>query len=293
MVERSVNSSAPGSTDVVIYSPEALVLAPGKLARGMLADLRSSHGLAWQLARRDVKAQYRGSLLGVLWAFITPVVNSAVWIFLSTAGIVRIADTGLPYPAYVFSGTILWQLFAEALVNPIGQVTAAKSMLAKLNFPRESLIMAGFWKLLFGAGIKLLVLVPALLLLGVQPDWRIVLVPLVMLAIALLGLAVGLLLTPVGMLYGDVARALPLATQLLMYLTPVVFAMPSGGVMERLFMLNPMTSLVLTARAWATGMEATMLVPMAWVLAVTVIMLLLGWLAYRITMPVIVERMSS
>jgi lipopolysaccharide transport system permease protein len=277
----------------VTYTPEALVLSPGKLFRSMLSDLRAGNGLAWQLARRDVKAQYRGSFLGALWAFITPVVNSAVWIFLSTTGIVRIADTGLPYPAYVFSGTILWQLFAEALVNPIGQVSAAKSMLAKLNFPRESLIIAGFWKLMFSAGIKLLVLVPALLFMGVYPDWRIVLLPLAMLCIVLLGLAIGLLLTPVGMLYGDVARALPLATQLLMYLTPVVFAMPADGLMARLFELNPMTSLLLTARAWATGMEANMLPQAAWVLLGTGLLLLLGWLAYKITMPVIVERMSS
>lgn len=286
--------NAPGGRQqsVVVYSPAASILGGGS-GRGLLADLRAARGLAWQLARRDVKAQYRGSLLGALWAFITPLVNAAVWIFLSASGIVRVSDTGMPYAAYVFSGTMLWQLFSEALANPIQQVTGAKSMLAKLNFPREAIVLSGGLRLLFGAGIKLAILIPAMFLLGVHPDARIALLPLVALAILLLGMAIGLFLTPVGMLYGDVARAIPLATQLLMYLAPVVYALPKEGLMHRLFLLNPMTPLLMTARAWASAGEGQLLAQAALVTTGALLLLLLALFFFRITMSVIIERMSS
>ena len=113
------------------------------------------------------------------------------------------------------------------------------------------------------------------------------------LALVLAGFSVGLVLAPLGMLYKDVGRTLPIAAQFLMYISPVVFAMPTEGVTARLFAANPMSPLVLAARAWLTGSAAPM--PGAWLLVVgfTLGLLLLGWVLFRIALPAIIERMSS
>lgn len=275
------------------YTPASSLSAPGALLLAIARDLRASHSLARRLAIRDLKAQYRTSYLGYLWAFITPLVNTALWVVLSSAGVVKLSDTGMPYPAYVFSGTMLWQVFVEALGSPLLQVTQARGMLAKLDFPRESLVLSGCYKVLSNAAVRLAVLVPAMTFFGIWPDWRIALLPVALIALVLAGMGIGLLLAPVGTLYSDINRTLPFATQFLMYLTPVVFALPAEGTMARLIALNPLTPLVLSARAWLTAGPSPMPAYFFAVLAASIALCGLGLVFYRITMTVLIERMSA
>ncbi|MBK9176770.1 MAG: ABC transporter permease [Flavobacteriales bacterium] len=280
-------------TKVTVYTPEALLLSPRRLWKDMRADLAASTGLARALALRDIRSQYRASILGYFWAFLTPLFSTAVWVFLSYAGVIRVAETDIPYPVYVFSGTMLWQIFTEALSSPLAQIIASKGMLSKLNFPREALILSGFYKVLFSALIKVAILVPTVVLFGVTPDLGLILFPVAVIVLIITGISVGLLLAPLGTLYSDIGRFIPMVTQMLMYLTPVVFAMPTAGVLARIFSANPMTPLVLTARAWLTGGEALML-PYFWsVGAAVLVLLVIALLWYRITMPVLIERISS
>ncbi|MEZ4805924.1 MAG: ABC transporter permease [Flavobacteriales bacterium] len=259
----------------------------------MFADLKSSGELAWRLARRDISALYRQSFLGYLWAFIMPLATTMAWVFLNASGIVRVAETGIPYPVYVLTGTMIWQMFVEALQAPLQQVTMAKTMLTKLKFPRESLILSGMFKWLFNVVIKLIIIVPVLVYFGIEVGSHQFLVPVAILAILIVGTAIGLLLAPLGLLYTDIGRAIPIAAQFAMYITPVVFAMPEGGLTAKLFHLNFMTPLVLNARAWLTGMESVMVPYFIGVSLGAVLLLFVGWLLYRVTMPVLIERMSS
>ena len=82
-------------------------LSPWKVLKESLQDIYNSRFLARQLAERDIRAQYRQSYLGIIWAFITPLFTAAVWIFLTLSGTIEVTETGIPYPLYVFSGTLL------------------------------------------------------------------------------------------------------------------------------------------------------------------------------------------
>lgn len=259
----------------------------------MLADLKASRELAWRLAVRDVRAQYRQSYLGYLWAFILPLATSLTWIYLSYSGIVRIAETGIPYAAYVLSGTMLWQVFTEALQAPLQQVNASKAMLAKLNVPKEALILSGFFKTIFNASIKIAIVIPVLFILGVNPNWAISLLPFAVFALILAGMSVGLLLTPIGMLYTDIGRLLPLGAQFMMYITPVVFAIPKEGLVLQLFSMNPLTALIVTAREMLTGQTLSMLYELLSSTAIFFLILVLAWFIYRVSLPVLIERISA
>jgi lipopolysaccharide transport system permease protein len=259
----------------------------------MFRDLAFGRELAWRLAVRDISAQYRQAFLGILWAFILPLANTAAWIFLNSTGIVVVADTALPYPVYVFTGTMLWAIFMDALNAPLQQVTAAKSMLAKLNFPREALIVSGIYQTLFNAGIKIALLVGALVLLGINPGWGLLLFPCGIFSLVLVGTAVGLLITPVGILYSDVGRALPLLMQFLMFITPVVFPMPKSGLAATLFSINPLTPVILSARDWLTGFTPEYLGYYLLVNLAAVALLHVVWVIYRLAMPILIERMSA
>jgi lipopolysaccharide transport system permease protein len=279
---------------VTTYTPDSSLANPAIMVKAMFADLWAGRELAWRLTVRDIAAQYRQTFLGLLWAFILPLATTLVWLYLNMSGIVQLQATDIPYPVYAFAGTMLWAIFIEAMNAPLGQTNSARGMLAKLNFPREALILAGIYKNLFGAGIKIVLLLAVLPFFKVYPGWNLLLFPLGVLALILVGTAVGLFITPVGMLYTDVGRGLPLIMSFVMYLTPVVFPMPGGdGIAAKLFHLNPLTPLILNARAWLTGGDFVMGGYFIGVCAVSVVLLMLSWIGYRLTLPIIIERMSA
>ena len=92
---------------ITVYTPDSSLANPLRMAREMMKDLLASRELAWRLVVRDISAQYRQACLGILWAFILPLFNTVAWIFMNSAGVIKVADTALPYPLYVFTGTLL------------------------------------------------------------------------------------------------------------------------------------------------------------------------------------------
>jgi lipopolysaccharide transport system permease protein len=278
---------------ITIYTPDSLLTNPLKMVREMLCDLAASRELAWRLMVRDLSAQYRQTFLGFLWAIILPLANTLVWIFLSRSGVVNVSDTALPYPVYVFTGTMLWAILMDALNAALQMATASKSMLAKINFPREALVIAGIYQTLVNALIKATLLLIALMVMGIHPGWVLLLFPIGMISLILAGTVIGLALTPVGLLYSDVGKAIPLLMQFLMYLTPVVFAMPKEGLPATVFQLNPLTPLILTARDWLTGLTPEYLGYFMAINAISIILLFMFWVVFHLAMPIMIERMGS
>lgn len=265
----------------------------GKLLKDSLTDMVRSRFLSFQLAKRDIQAQYRQSYLGIIWAFVTPLATAFVWIFLNSSGTVRITDTGIPYPVYAFSGTLLWSIITEAINSPMSSTNSAKSILSKINFPKEALIMTGILKLMFNSSIKVLLLLFFIFFFGVGFHWSLLLFPLALLGGVLFGTTLGLFITPLGMLYKDIGKMISFGLQFLMYVTPVVYAIPKSGVMKTVMQWNPFTPIILTARDLAVGMPPVHLNFFLIVIGCCVPLLLVALVFYRVSMPVLVERMSA
>lgn len=278
---------------VRIYTPESAIASPAKLLEDMIRDLSAARGLSYRLARRDISAQYRQTLLGFLWALVLPLANTVVWVFLGMSGILAVGATPLPYPVFVLIGTMLWAIFMEAVNAPLQGVSASRDMLAKINFPREAIVISGIYQVLFNAVIKLAIVLAVLAIFGIAPDWQIALVPIGVASLILVGTAVGLFLTPIGLLYTDIGKGLPIVMQFLMYLTPVVYPLRSEGTLSTLLLLNPLTPLIETTRAWLTGGTPEWLHYFLVTNILAFLMLVFVWIVYRLAMPIIIERMSS
>jgi lipopolysaccharide transport system permease protein len=257
-------------------------------------DLLAARELAWQLMVRDISDQYRQSFLGIFWAFVPPIVTAIGFTFASNANIVNVGATDLPYPAYVMFSMALWQTFTEAVNGPVQAVTAAKQMLAKINFPREALILAKVGEVFFNFGIKLILIVALFIWFRMPVSWTAILAPVALIHLVILGTLFGVLLAPLGALYGDVSKGLTFVIGIWLFLTPVVYEIPSkGGFLATLVRHNPVTPILVTARELATtGVVSN---PQGfWVASlIAIVGLLLAWLVYRLAMPFVVERMSS
>lgn len=279
--------------DTKVYTPISIVREPGRMFLSMTRDLLSSGELSWQLAVSNIRAQYRQAALGLLWAFLVPAANTAVWLFVHASGIVRVQNTGISYPAFVISGTLLWSIFMDAISAPLLNASSARQMLAKINFPREALILSGVLQTMFNAAIKLIVLAVALSVLGLPPSWTFILLPFAVMGLVLLGTALGLLLTPIGLLFSDIGRGLPLVLQFLMFVSPVVYPMPRLGWAGTVLALNPISPLLTLCRQLATDQPPQQLAAFFLVVLASLALLVFAWVIFRAAMPVLIERMSA
>jgi ABC-type polysaccharide/polyol phosphate export systems, permease component len=168
-----------------------------------VADIRPCIELSRSLLSHSLRARYRQSVLGYVWLVITPVATAAVWIFLHSSGIVRFADTTVPYPLYVISGVFLWTGFLKVLNAPLQQLNASRHLLSKIAFPWEAVIIAGWGEAVIEFLSYLAVLLVIYPVFGVSPFGVIRAIPAIA-ALLILGGALGLMASPIGMLYDDV-----------------------------------------------------------------------------------------
>ncbi len=277
-----------------VYSPLSELSNFKLLFSNIIKGFVDGKSLARQLFIRNKKAMYRQSVFGLLWAFLPPIATAAIWIFLRGNKVVDFGPTEIPYPVYVFSGIMLWQIFVESVQSPLRTIQSARSILVKLNFPRESLILASFYDVMFNSGIKLLILLAFLVINLSIPTFMIVFAPIAILSLVFMGLAIGILLTPLGLLYTDIQKGLQIIFQFLIFMLPVIYPLSKGtGMAYKINVLNPVTPLLMNARNWLTNGEIYDLNSFIIVSLIAVFMLLFSVVIYRISISHLVERMGS
>ena len=283
-------SSSEIALPVRVYTPEPLLGDPIGLIRGMCADLWSGRELAWRLFVRDVSAMYRQTWFGYAWAFLPPLANAFTFVFLNSQGLFTIGGTKLPYVAFAMIGTLLWQVFVDALNSPVASLLQAKPMLTKINFPREAVLMAGLGMVIFNFLIRLVLLAGVLLWFRVPITPSILLFPVGAAALVTCGFAFGLAFTPIGGLYSDVGKALPMITGFWMLLTPVVYPAKTTGLAGALTAWNPVSPLIITARQFLTGEAQEHLLSFAVVFGGSFLIAMCGLIAFRLAMPHLIAR---
>lgn len=278
---------------VTVYSPESGLRRPFELIRSIFVDLVNSRELAWRLFVRNFSAMYRQSLLGFVWALIPPLLTASVWVFLNGQRVINVDDPGVPYPAFVLTSVLLWSVFAQALITPITSVIQGKSILVKINFPRESLVLAGLLQVLFDFLVKLVLIIAVLVIFNVTPAYTVWLAPFGVVSLVALGTCLGMLMLPLGMLYTDIQKTITAITPFWMLLTPVIYPTPRSGIAAALNKFNPVSPLLSSTRDWIFVGTTDFLVPFVWVFVCSLLFLFIAMIVFRLAMPIIIERSGS
>ncbi len=277
----------------VVYTPESPLKNPKQLFSDMCADLKASLSLAIRLTVRDISAQYRQTALGYFWAVFPPLVTSLTFILLQRAEIFHIEAVPVPYPLFLIASTIFWQLFVDALNAPLKVVAANHQMLSKINFPKEALILSAIAQTLFSFAIKVILLAIVLAGFQVSVSWAVTALVVPILGLLGLGILCGILITPLGMLYHDVQRGLLFLTTILMFLTPVLYPPPAAGILGKIVQFNPITPMLHVSRNLIFQGSFEHLGIVLIEMAFTLLFLMMGWVAYRISLPLLIERMEA
>ena len=284
----------PAVLAVVVYAARSELVHPLHLVHDLLNDIIRGRELGWRLFLRNLQAQYRQTLFGYVWAIMPPLMTTLVWVGLRSMDVVSFkAAPGVPYAAYVLTGTILWQTFLNSLTSPLTSIEGAKDMLVKLNFPREALLLAGFGQMLFNLLIQLVVLTVLLVALRVPLASTAPLFFLGLLMLIILGHGIGLLLTPLGLLYTDIPKAIQAFAPFVMLLTPVVYAPRTGGWVALINDINPVAPVLVATRDWLLVGHTDFLLGFLIYSIAGLVATLLGLILVRISMPFLIERMGS
>lgn len=224
-------------------------IGPGcSSALSELRVLHRHHQLIWILARREISARYKQSVLGPSLLIIQPLIITLIFTFLF--GVVAQVDTGgVDYTVFAFAGVLPWTFFQRCTTSAGTSLTTYGGVLSKVYFPRvvaplTALVVASVD---FLASVLVFVVVAAFF--GYYPTWNWLFLPLIMLYGGLVSLSLALWITSLNLDYRDVQHMLPHALQALMYLSPVAY--PLSAVPENLrflYDLNPLVAYVSVAR---------------------------------------------
>ena len=259
-----------------------------------IQEFPAAHALGFRFAVRNINSKYRQSFLGLLWAFLPPLATAMVWILLYQSKVVALKSVGVPYPLFVVTGTLLWTMFSTAVLAPMQTVQQNRSILVKINFPKEALLINAFYEILFNAAVVTIIITIELLIFRIPFTGHTLLYIPGVLLLSGLGMVIGLLLLPVSLLLKDIQFLLPSLLQFAMYLTPVVYAKPVYTGWSRILAYNPVTPVLTNVRAWLLNTPA--LCDNWQILAVGGAVLILGVLGivlYRISLGYVIERMGS
>ena len=203
-------------------------------------EIKKNRWLTYQLFKRDFFALYKQSFIGVLWAFIIPLVSVGTFIILNRSGIFSIGDINVPYPIYAILGMAFWQLFSTGLITSSNSLVKAGSMIAKINFSKKSLVIASAGQSIVSFLIQLTLVIILFIYYKIAPSTAILLIPLFMIPIMLLTLGLGFIFSLLNGIVRDIGNILSILMTFLMFLTPILYAKPSTGILARITNYNPL-----------------------------------------------------
>jgi lipopolysaccharide transport system permease protein len=211
------------------------------------ASVVKNRQLIWQLAKRDVVGRYRGSLLGLFWSLVHPLLMLAVYTFVF--GVVfrsrwGAAEPGskLEFSVILFAGLIVFGIFSEFMNRAPGLVLANPNYVKKVVFPLEVLPWVLLASAIFHALVSIAVLIVMLLIAQGYVPWTMILLPVVLMPLIFLCLGLGWFLSSWGVFVRDVGQIVGVLTSALLFLSPLFF--PSSALPENirpLIRLNPLS----------------------------------------------------
>jgi lipopolysaccharide transport system permease protein len=210
--------------------------------------------LIGELTKREVLGRYRGSIIGLAWSILNPLLMLCVYTFVF--GVVFRARWGetpigsqAQFSLILFVGQVTHAMFAECANRAPSLVLSHPNFVKKVVFPLDVLPVVQVGTSLFHLAASIGVLLAAMLLFGVPLHWTALMLPLVFAPLAVGTLGLSWFLASLGVFLRDVGQTVGIVTSVLLFLSPVFY--PVSALPERfrfLFAFNPLTVIIEQAR---------------------------------------------
>ena len=236
-----LTSTAPKSKN----SDWDLIIEPGKAAKRYWLDLWRFRELFLILAWRDISVRYKQTIIGVLWAFLRPLMTMVVFTVVFSK-IAKLPSEGTaPYAVMVYAGMLPWQFFASAVSESSGSLIGNSQLISKVYFPRMIIPSSSIIVGLIDFAISFVMLLVLMVYYRFLPTWNMLMLPLFLLVALLTALGVGLYITSLNVKFRDFRFVIPFIIQFGLYISPVGFSSSVIPDQYRLwYSLNPMVGVI-------------------------------------------------
>ncbi|MEX0635288.1 MAG: ABC transporter permease, partial [Ferruginibacter sp.] len=205
--------------------------------------------LLWLFVKRDIVVNYKQTILGPLWFFIQPILTTFIFVIVF-GNIAGLSTDGIPQPLFYMAGIVIWNFFADCFTKTSDTFTANAEVFGKVYYPRLitplSIVISNGLKFLIQFGLFLgLFIYFTIKGAPMEPNWTLVLLPVLMVMMALFGLGFGLIFSSLTTKYRDLKFLIQFGVQLAMYATPVIYPMSEIPSKYHIYMAaNPLSHIL-------------------------------------------------
>ena len=216
---------------------------------------RYSWILLKELVKTDFKLRYQGSMLGMAWSVLKPLMLFAVMYVV----FVRFLRFGQGIPHFAVSlllAQTLWSFFQESTANGMRAIVDRGDLLRKLNFPKYIVVVSATVSAFINLLISLVVVLIFMIVNGVEFRWTILLFPLIVAELYVFALAIAFLLSTLYVKFRDIGHIWDVIMQIWFYITPIIYPLSQitdmGGhgllIAKAMLVVNPVAQIIQDAR---------------------------------------------
>jgi len=224
---------------------------------------------------------------------INPIVAVFAFLFMNYAGILRPGPTDVPYPVYAFVGTSIWGFLTGTITFMSGGLRSQSELILRTNIPKIALAASSLANIGYSIVVNTVMIVILMMIFHVPLTLSSLAFPILILPIVVLGVALGLVVSVVGIIIKDAGN---MATQffiITMYLTPVIYVADSlrGRFLYKVIMNNPLTYMIDLPRSILFGHSSAYWPQYLGTSALAVIALILALKVFEIIQDLVAERL--
>ena len=252
-----------------------------------LKEVWAKKYLLWLFIKRDITVQFKQTIFGMGWYFISPLISTAIYIIIFSR-VAGIPTDGIPEPLFYLSGVCLWNYFSQCLTKISTTFSANSALYGKVYFPRLIIPLSQVFSHLFRFSIQMALFVIVYVVyavkgVGVAPNLYLLLFPLLVLMLGGHALGLGLIVTSLTTKYRDLTNFFGVFVSLWMYATPVVYPMSAikNETLANIMRLNPLTSVMESFKYGALGSGEFSWAWLAYSFMVMLVLMLLGALMFN------------
>ena len=275
---------------VKIYSVDTLRSKGAKTWITMFSDLWDYRELIWRLVIRDIKVRYRQSVFGVVWAVFPQIATVALFTFLMKYRVFDVGESNLPYVVHAIWSISVWQLFSSCLISSTKSLVEAENLVTKINFPKEALVIASIGQSILDFVIRLVPIIIVMVWAKFVPSWQAIMIPIILIMIIMMSLGLGFILSILNLVFRDVGNAVSIFLTFGMFLAPILYPPPVREPFFLINIVNPFSPLLIATQELLSGVPLAYPLPFLFMMIFSIILLIVGWRVFHITMPRVTER---
>jgi len=186
-----------------------------------IGEIVKHYELFYYFTWRDIKIKYKQTFLGFFWAVLQPFFMMLIFTLFFGKNL-TISFGNLPYPIFVYSGLLIWNIFASGLNSASNSMVSNAAIIKKIYFPRLIIPMSSVLVSLFDFFMALIVFVGLIIYYHQSVDLMVIVnLPLAILLTVFATFGLGCFLAALTIKYRDFRYVVPFAIQALMFLNPV------------------------------------------------------------------------